>query len=355
MPPTLTAPELDAIIERYIAEMDATGTLTDSAGIRLREELRRALVRADKQLEALIDGVGETTGGLDGLATPAAVLALLAGANTLLDALESRIVRAIESNASRSARDGLRRSLRIHDTLNRRFGESTPSTRGIEGDVLPVVRAGMADRIRNSIARYRVWMLGKVQTAATNAVAEGSAVSAVKKSLERIFIRRRGTVTRAARTEVTRAANWAIQRGTVALQSIIPDMGRKILATFDSRTAYDSIGVHGQVRGPNENFIDGAGREYLYPPARPNDREVTIPWRLAWPETTMTRPRSAREIAAMPNVPASRREAVQRRAQESREQNTQSREQGRNEMRVDGVPRPRLGRRRGRAARRPRS
>lgn len=61
-----------------------------------------------------------------------------------------------------------------------------------------------------------------------------------------------------------------------------PDMKKKILAILDDRTEADSLGVHGQIREVDEEFTDGAGRSYLYPPARPNDRETVLPWRDEW-------------------------------------------------------------------------
>lgn len=56
------------------------------------------------------------------------------------------------------------------------------------------------------------------------------------------------------------------------------DLKKSAIATFDARTSYDSYPVHGQVRELDEMFEDGAGRRYLHPPGRPNDREKEIPW-----------------------------------------------------------------------------
>lgn len=72
---------------------------------------------------------------------------------------------------------------------------------------------------------------------------------------------------------------------------------KKILAHFDSRTAPDSIAVHGQIRKLDGLFQDGAGRQYLQPPARPNDRETVIPWRMSWSESEHTKPQPAATVA----------------------------------------------------------
>lgn len=96
---------------------------------------------------------------------------------------------------------------------------------------------------------------------------------------------------RIVRTEKANAYNSSnLATITESRNTDFPDMQKKILATFDPRTAYDSMGVHGQVRPLGAYFRDGAGREYERPPARPNDRETVVPWRSSWPETKMTRP-----------------------------------------------------------------
>jgi hypothetical protein len=110
------------------------------------------------------------------------------------------------------------------------------------------------------------------------------------------YLRRRYWAERILRTETSYAYNSA---GLATIQAAqvndFPDMQKKILATFDPRTAPDSVAVHGQIRKVSEMFVDGAGRHYLHPPARPNDREAVIPWRPAWKETTTTEQASIEE------------------------------------------------------------
>lgn len=73
---------------------------------------------------------------------------------------------------------------------------------------------------------------------------------------------------------------------------------KKILAHFDNRTAPDSIYVHGQIRPVAGLFMDGAGRRYLHPPARPHDRETVIPWYADdWEEDDFSKHRPPRERA----------------------------------------------------------
>jgi hypothetical protein len=87
---------------------------------------------------------------------------------------------------------------------------------------------------------------------------------------------------RIVRTEsmgVYNRAGWhAVQQADVDLG----DMVKILSATFDDRTASDSYAVHGQIRRPMEAFQSWFGL-YQHPPNRPNDREVVVPHRMAWP------------------------------------------------------------------------
>jgi predicted nucleic acid-binding protein len=113
-------------------------------------------------------------------------------------------------------------------------------------------------------------------------------------SKEGIFVDSRYWAERIVRTETLRAYNQSAQEtAEELLEEDFPDLQRVIVAFFDARTAADSVYVHGEVRGVNEPFEDGAGRVYLVPPARPNDREIVLPWREAWPMPKTLQPKPA--------------------------------------------------------------
>jgi|SRR5271166_5849844 len=87
---------------------------------------------------------------------------------------------------------------------------------------------------------------------------------------------------RIVRTEtmgVYNRANWETIR---TADDELGDMVKILSATFDERTGYDSYQVHGQIRRPDEAFEWKDGL-YQAPPNRPNDREVVVPHRIAWP------------------------------------------------------------------------
>lgn len=99
---------------------------------------------------------------------------------------------------------------------------------------------------------------------------------------EGLFVRYRGWANRIVRTEGMYAMNTGADEEVLAQRQRFPDLKRKLIETFDRRTARDSYEAHGQVRAPGELFHDGKGRHYERPPGRPNDRAVLIPWREAW-------------------------------------------------------------------------
>lgn len=108
---------------------------------------------------------------------------------------------------------------------------------------------------------------------------------------------------RIARTERANADSLASQAYMEQARAQVPDIKRKLVATFDDRTAWDSIAAHGQVRRLDEPFVDGKGRVYDRPPARPHDREVVIPWRDRYPEPEALRQKTLAEKEALAEGP----------------------------------------------------
>lgn len=100
---------------------------------------------------------------------------------------------------------------------------------------------------------------------------------------EGLFVRHRGWAERIVRTEMAHASNaGAMDEMRAEKATRYPDLGKRLIETFDRRTADDSRAAHGQVRELAGLFVDGKGRQYDHPPGRPNDRGVVIPWRERW-------------------------------------------------------------------------
>ncbi len=103
--------------------------------------------------------------------------------------------------------------------------------------------------------------------------------------------------TRIVRTEVMGAYNRAGWETMRAAQQDLGDMVKILSVTFDDRTGADSYAVHGQIRLVEEPFESWFGA-YMHPPNRPNDREVVVPHRVAWPIPPYLAWRDAGAIAA---------------------------------------------------------
>lgn len=101
---------------------------------------------------------------------------------------------------------------------------------------------------------------------------------------------------RIVRTETMAAYNRAGTESIKAANATLGDMVRILSATFDDRTGWDSYQVHGQIRRPDEPF-EWMGFQYMDPPNRPNDREVVVPHRKAWPIPPELMPVSEGEVA----------------------------------------------------------
>lgn len=114
---------------------------------------------------------------------------------------------------------------------------------------------------------------------------------------EGLFVRHKYWAERIIRTETAYAFNGAKLEQLRQMKRDGLHVKKKICAHFDNRTAPDSIAVHGQVRELEATFLDGAGRQYLQPPGRPNDRETILPWFDDWAEVPSTEPPNPDELA----------------------------------------------------------
>lgn len=87
---------------------------------------------------------------------------------------------------------------------------------------------------------------------------------------------------RIVRTETMNAYSRAHLLGSQEMDAQDPGYLKQLVATFDARTGADSVFVHGQIRELDKPFRDNAGRLYMHPPNRPNDREVVVLVRPEW-------------------------------------------------------------------------
>lgn len=243
--------------EIYLAQVqDAIGAVVrDVDGVRVRESTRGARVGA----RATVDLLAELEERFTGIAAPLQLrqaarlvyvpeLVLGARARYVATSLD-RYGGAMIEDFEKIIRAGLLSGASTQDVIDALTGHGGP--------------------------RGRVSLAARVTPAGVLRLVEADLP-------EGLFVRNRYWAERLVRTELAAAYNGgkleSMREGAVEF----PDMRKKILAVLDNRTAPDSLYVHGQIRELDEEFEDGAGRRYLYPPGRPNDRETIIPWRAAW-------------------------------------------------------------------------
>lgn len=247
----------------------------------------------------------------------------------LLGLTDKRARLAIQKNVRSTAREigslnrlftGVATPLRLREVatmagitdrvVQSRIGQSATSVdrygAGMEADFQTIMRKGMIAGVSQSQMVDALVGHGgprgpKVSTLARVDLATGKVVRLKEEAIpEGLFVKKRYWAERVVRTEVAHGQNEArLQTIQRSKETDFPDMGKKILAMMDMRTAMDSIGVHGQVRPTDGLFQDGAGRQYLRPPARPNDRETIVPWRLSWEETAYSAPMPPAEVAQL--------------------------------------------------------
>ena len=275
-----------------------------------KQATRRLLRRAEQSLnERLRHALGSAGAGA-GSFTARHLQASLVQVREVTRALKGEIRGALVDQAHEAATVATQNSMRYLTTANREFT-------GVAGNPLALTEARMLERAESGA---RSSLLHRLSVAGTPAGAPEddaghtarlgildrygvSTVQAFEGILQEGLVAKkswaemRDALTaespflqgapaswadRIVRTEtmgVYNRANWETIR---TADDELHDMVKVLSATFDDRTGWDSYQVHGQIRRPDEAFEWKDGL-YQAPPNRPNDREVVVPHRIAWP------------------------------------------------------------------------
>lgn len=319
----------DAVIDRYLARAQVLITMRTAEGRRAARDLLQMLAEADWRMADRLRRWLRTHGGPTARFTEASLVAYRAELADVIAYVRAGLRGLTDAQAMAAARISARRTARVLADLEGAFTGIARPLRLDEAIVMRV-RPSLLARHATSVDRYGEAMIGAMQRAMAQGLVEGvsqgemvdrlvtlrgptGAVSlraveiqpgmvvrlAEEQIPEGLFVRYRSWAWRIVRTEVAEAQNATCDQAISEARAEFPDLKRKILAVMDQRTAWDSIVVHGQVRGEQEYFRDGAGREYLRPPARPHDRETLVPWRTGWPDTPHSRELGEGERTAM--------------------------------------------------------
>lgn len=283
-------------------------------------ELLEDLQRAEASLANKLRAEATKHGALDARFTGAQALMVQQQVTQTIAYVQQRLQGHTAAQAGAAIDAGLKRTATTMEGLEKRFTGIVTPLRLRQAHEFSRAKAqarGMwAREFPTSVDRYGTKMLGEFEEIIRAGMIAGSSMDDIIAAItghggptgkvsmaakitphgvlrvresdipEGLFVRHKYWAERLVRTEMLKAYNGARQAGLEVTELDHPGLKRKILATLDKRTAKDSIAVHGQIRGIKEHFVDGAGRSYLYPPARPNDRETVIPWKTDWEDSS---------------------------------------------------------------------
>lgn len=288
-------------------------------------KLLGTLKAADKELGRRLAKAAKERGGAFGdRFTDAKMMAYRAHINHVTEYVALRVGGMAEEKAMQALKAGSAHTVNLINRFEQEFTGLAQPLRLTHSSVFEGVKnklgRSLLARNRASVARYGEMMIRDFEGAMKRGLVQGMTQGEVINKMvqeappdlaEHLhqteprhfpdpqvgYMKRRYWAERVVRTETANSYNAANMESINQARQEFPDMGKKIIATFDNRTALDSMYVHGQIRKADEMFHDGSGREYMRPPARPNDRETVIPWRVQWKEGRTTKPRSLKEIA----------------------------------------------------------
>jgi hypothetical protein len=286
-----------SVAQAYLDKV-RTQALANAGPSGLLPLLRRAEATLTlRQKALLIDG--------DEPATPTHVDALLAQVRAAMLVLEPAMLGLLERVSAENARLGAKSTTHLLALFE---GANPGALRPIA--VLESVVAGktVLERHESSVKRYGEHVIGRFRDVMQEGILLGDTFDQMTRRVHETggaFLPTRGWAERIVRTEGMSALNGGAHLEMIEQHAkAFPDLEKKLIETFDARTAEDSYPAHGQVRPLNGHFRDGKGREYLYPPGRPNDRGVHVPWRRAWMEPDRDDEALAATVAAEPPPPA---------------------------------------------------
>lgn len=260
-------------IEQAQARLSARAVkMTEDALARIHRQLRRAEVGSWTEAEAL---------------------ATRAQLRTALGTLVLAQQRGLEAGLPPLMRLSQQRTADFLRTLDRQY---LGAVRPLRFDTLAWWERHSAElgqvRLREysrSFARYGAQTVLAVEQAISSAVLTGQRWDVARREVwqatARVVGDRQWMVDRILRTEVAAAYNGTNLAALIEEDDPAEPMLKKLVATFDRVTGWDSVAVHGQVRPVREHFRDPKGRLYMAPPNRPNDREIVVGWRASWGES----------------------------------------------------------------------
>lgn len=288
--PVQPLPDIRSLLKGTIGDIEAIARSKVA-----RQELLKTLRLADHLLSTRLTALAGKRGGTTRFSAASAEAyrqhALLA-----TEYVQKRLSGLTAAQATKAIGTSMARTVTLMESLEKRFtGVAMPIPLRAAAEMRAAGAKAKGVWLRDfpsSVSRYGTKMIGEFERVMNVGLIAGRSHDEMVAALtahggpDGLFQKHKYWAERIVRTETLRAYNGARQVGFEEMHKTQPDLQKKIIAILDKRTAPDSIAVNGQIRPINGLFMDGAGRQYLYPPARPNDRETTIPWRTLWQDET---------------------------------------------------------------------
>lgn len=284
VPKSLTQPVPASQARSQIQErLDANREQVERLSARGKRQLVRQLLALEGELRERLDrlqreGRGDNWTAQDTEATLLQVRELLGRQGKAFREL-------LAANGARARALGVKNTI---DVLRHFEGKTGGPIRPLAIGAAVAAQDPLLGRYEASVARWGQRTIGRVAAQLQRGLLAGETFDRMKRRLtdERrggVLVQSAGDAARIVRTEAMHAYNAGAHEEMLAQRARrFPDLQKKLVETFDARTAEDSRAAHGEVRDLEGMFVDGKGRHYLHPPGRPNDRGVEIPWRREW-------------------------------------------------------------------------
>ena len=160
---------------------------------------------------------------------------------------------------------------------------------------LPTIERSAIEALQN----YGQQTAEEVQRQLSLAIALDETFDETMIRVEDVLIGAQWKADRIARTEAAFGFNAALYDGVSSMSRQFPDVENRWTELvydssgepMDARVAVDSLALHGQIAGANGIFVMPPdprvrptmwGETYRFPPNRPNDRAVLVPWKPTW-------------------------------------------------------------------------
>lgn len=189
--------------------------------------------------------------------------------------------------------------VRMIGEMEAKFGRMTPVVQAQQAAVLKGVyreiSPSLLDKYRSSTRLYGPPAIRSIREHLARSIVQGESVDdAVDRvsGTHGLFAGQRWRAERIVRTELAYTTGFATQKSIEQLRPSTPRLMKRLVATHDARTGEDSEQLDGQTVPVDQPFVwvvknsrgEPTGKivRYMFPPNRPHDREVNIPWQADW-------------------------------------------------------------------------